>query len=58
MRFKKLVQPMIEANLAFLEGTPMHLVDSNVSPLNTSTSSQEVPLPLVDGDVTAFQAAD
>jgi hypothetical protein len=48
---------MVEADLALLEGTPMHLVDSNISSPKHLDVYAEVPLPLVDGNATALQTA-
>jgi hypothetical protein len=47
---------MVEADLALLEGTPMHLVDSNISFPKHLDILAEVPLPLVDGNATTLQA--
>jgi hypothetical protein len=55
-RFKELIQLMVEADLALLEGTPMHLVDSNISFPKHLDVLAEVPLPLVDGNATTLQA--
>jgi GDP-mannose 4,6 dehydratase len=56
-RFKELIGLMVEADLALLEGTPMHLVDSNISSPKHLDVYAEVPLPLVDGNATALQTA-
>lgn len=56
MPFKKLVRLVVESDLALLEGTPMHLVDSNISSPKHLDVLAEVPLSLVDGNATSHQA--